>query len=101
MTQALIALWGLNAFDIAATWYGVKVARYAEEANPLMAWAIGHGLLAFVLLKCSLIGLGMLGMRRLYGRRPVAAISAAGLCLGVYAGIAAWHVYGFYLTRGI
>jgi hypothetical protein len=99
MVRLLSALWLLNAFDVAMTWYGVKIGGYAEEANPIMAWALGHGLLVFALLKCVIVGVGCVGIWHLRQKRPLPAFVAASVCTAVYAGIAAWHLYGFHQWR--
>lgn len=99
MVRLLSGLWILNAFDVAMTWYGVKVAGYAEEANPFMAWALGHGLAVFALLKCAIVGLGAGAIWHMHQRKPVVAVAAGSLCVAVYAGIAGLHLYGLYLWR--
>jgi hypothetical protein len=71
---SIVLLWILNLWDALATWYAVRVAMYAHELNPSMAWAIEAGPLAF------------------FGIKIVAAVV-------VYAIVGAWHLYGFFIWR--
>jgi hypothetical protein len=100
MGTLLITLGLLNAFDAVMTWYAIYVAGYAYEANPLMAWAMGHGLWAFFALKAVMLAVpsaflwylrdGALG-RKVYNVTVALVI--------MFMLLADWHVFGYLTWR--
>lgn len=63
----------LNLLDAIFTLWWLQTAQ-ATEANPLMAAAIATHPIVFVLVKCTLVGLGSWLLWR-HRRRPLAVIS--------------------------
>jgi hypothetical protein len=88
----------LNLFDAILTLTAVQ-AGAATEANPLMDASMAWGSVAFILVKMSLVSLGvtLLWQRR---ERPLAAAGLVALSV-VYAGVIVYHLsaIGFVASR--
>jgi hypothetical protein len=99
MKKALVALWGLNVFDLLCTWYAVQVTGYAVEVNPFMSWAMNHGLGVFALVKLGLFVLPTVAFLHIHKRKPRAVTVAVYVLLGLYGLIALDHIVGFVFMR--
>ena len=55
LSRLAITLWVLNLFDACDTWWAVKVAKFAYEANPIMKWAMNKGPSVFFGIKVGLM----------------------------------------------
>ena len=86
---AAAALLVLNLLDAMFTIGFIQLGA-AEEANPLMALPMADGPLAFMLIKLSLVSLGVTLLWRLQRHRG----AVIALCSGatVYAALVAYHI---------
>lgn len=81
----------LNLFDAVWTLSFVE-AGVAEEANPLMSTALGHGPLGFMVAKLTLVSLSVLLLWRLRHR--------VGAALGLWSGVLAYSmVVAYHLSN--
>lgn len=95
MDAALLALWLLNLFDAASTWYAVEVVHHAVEINPLMARLMAHGLWAFVVGKVVLMTVALAMYRYAYRNNKHWAKWVVVTCLlALYVSVALWEIYG-------
>lgn len=86
---AAAALLVLNLLDAIFTLGYVQLGA-AEEANPLMALPLANGPLAFMLIKLSLVSLGVTLLWRLQKHRTAVAGMFGGT--GVYIALVAYHI---------
>ena len=101
MKASLIALWVLNIFDLLATWYGVHITGYAVEMNPFMAWAMGHGLAVFALVKFSMFAAATAMLVHVHRRRPRRAVVVTWVLTSLYGLVAFDHIFGYLFMRNL
>jgi hypothetical protein len=82
----------LNLLDGVLTLTAVH-AGAASEANPLMATSMGWGSVWFILVKLSLVSLGVSLLWRAR-HRALAVFGLVGLCV-VYSALLGYHAIGF------
>lgn len=87
--RGLQALLVLNALDAVFTSWWVA-AGWADEANPMMAYVLEHGLAAFIFVKLA-IGMAAALTLRAHGNRRLARVGLAAV-LVAYAGVLFIHL---------
>lgn len=85
---ALSALLVLNAVDASLTLLWIQIGA-AQESNPLLACVAHANPLHFMLIKVSLVSLGVLLLRRC--STSAMAIAAVGVGLTAYVTVCAYH----------
>jgi len=88
----LKALLVMNLIDAFATMAWVEL-KFAEEANPLMAWALEYDIRVFILVKVSLVILGVLLLWRLRSYRITRILTVPVFLL--YSYIVLVHIFIF------
>lgn len=88
--RGLQALLVLNTLDAVFTSWWVA-AGWADEANPMMARVLDHGLPAFIFVKLA-IGMGAVLMLRAHSNRALARVGLAAV-LVAYAGVLFIHLH--------
>jgi hypothetical protein len=81
----------LNLADALFTLVYVQ-AGLADESNPFMETALGHGPVGFMIVKLALVSLGVTLLFRLRAR-PVATAGLVGTALA-YSGLFLYHLSG-------
>lgn len=79
----------LNLLDAVWTLCFVE-AGVADEANPLMSSALGHGPLGFMVFKLALVSLSVLLLWRLRHRRSATVALFSGAA--AYGLVVSWHL---------
>lgn len=94
----LTALVSLNAVDMVITAWVVS-AGVAIELNPVMAFALGLGTWAFVLVKSAMVLTGCALLLHVAARRPVAALRVTWALVAVYAVLVTYQVSCLWSNR--
>ena len=95
VSNLLIYLNIFNVFDAILTLFWID-AGMAEEANPIMEYALDIGPEYFFLCKIALVGMGSILLYRHRNKTISKLVTVT--CVSVYVGVCFWHLAGFYLA---
>lgn len=84
----LVALWSLNAFDLALTSYGIWLG-FASESNGLMRYLLQQGTAVAAVFKIGIVTVGVLLLWRF--RRYRSTLVGAAVLAGVFAAVVTYQ----------